>query len=106
MAFYTSNYLAKRRQSWLKSIYKVQAKVGSTYYDGVMQKKAIEGNNIVINAVFSALDSSAVTITGLRVYDTDGEIAADVALTVDQQITKASGQGTVFKIVLPIIESV
>lgn len=104
MAFYTANFLTKRRQRWLKDIHKVQAKVGVTYYDGIMQKKVIEGNDIVIHVVFSTLDSSAVTITGLRVYDVDGEIAADVALTVDQQITKATGQGVIFKIVLPIVE--
>lgn len=102
MAFYTSNFLAKRRNWWLKNIYAVQAKVNGVYVDGAIQKKTVEGNNIVIHAVFSGINGgAAATITGMRIIDIDGEVAAE---QVDN-VSTASGQGAIFKITLPIIES-
>ena len=102
MAFYTSNFLAKRRTWWMKNINAVQAKVGGSYVDGTIQRKAIEGNNIVIHAVFSGLNGgAAATITGVRIIDIDGEVAAEQA----DNVAVASGQGAIFKITLPIIES-
>ena len=75
MAFYTSNFLQKRRVWWMKNIAKVEALVGSTWYTGTIQKKALEGEKIVIHAVFTDLTASACTITSLRVIDIDGEVA-------------------------------
>lgn len=100
MAFYTANFLKKRREWWMRNIHKVQASVGSTWYDGVIQKKALEGEQIVIHAVFTDLTASAVTITGLRVIDVDGEVAAQRS----ESITKAAGQGVLIKFELPITE--
>jgi len=101
VAFYTSNFLAKRRTWWMKNIHKVQAKVGSNYVDGTIQRKAIEGNNIVIHAVFSGLNGgAAATITGIRIIDIDGEVAAEQP----DNVSVASGQGAIFKITLPITE--
>lgn len=102
MVFYTSNFLAKRRTWWMKNINKVQAKVGGIYVDGTIQRKVIEGNNIVIHAVFSGLNGgAAATITSVRIMDIDGEVAAEKA----DNVLTASGQGAIFKITLPLIES-
>ncbi len=100
MAFYSANFLKKRREWWMRSIAKVEAAVGATWYTGTIQKKALEGNKIVIHAVFTDLTASAVTITGLRVIDVDGEVAAQKS----ESITKAAGQGVLIKLELPITE--
>lgn len=102
MAFYTDTFLNKRRQWWMKSIVKVQAFVGSSWYTGTIQKKALEGEKIVIHAVFDDLTALACTITSLRVIDIDGETAAQKS----ENITKAAGQGVLIKLELPIIEEV
>ena len=100
MAFYTENFLKKRRQWWMKNIAKVQAFVGSAWYTGTIQKKALEGDKIVIHAVFTDLTDTACTITSLRVIDIDGETAAQKS----ENITKAAGQGVLIKLELPITE--
>ena len=100
MAFYTDNFLKKRRQWWMKNIAKVQAFVGSSWYTGAIQKKALEGDKIVIHVVFAELADIACTITNLRVVDIDGEVAAQKS----ENITKAAGQGVLIKLELPITE--
>lgn len=100
MAFYTDQFLAKRRQWWLKTIDKVQVFVGSTWYTGAIQKKALEGDTIIIHAAFDDLAAQACTITTLRVLDIDGEVAA----LRSESIIKAAGQGVLIKLVLPISE--
>ena len=100
MAFYTPNFLKKRRVWWMKNIAKVEALVDSTWYTGTIQKKALEGDKIVIHAVFADLTASACTITSLRVIDIDGEVAAQKS----ENITKAANQGVMIKIELPITE--
>ena len=100
MAFYTDNFLKKRRQWWMKSIAKVQAFDGSSWHTGIIQKKALEGEKVVIHAVFADLTASACNITSLRVIDIDGETAAQKS----ENIQKAAGQGVLIKLELPITE--
>jgi hypothetical protein len=100
MSFYTKNFLQKRRSWWMKSIDKVEVLVGSTWYTGAIQKKALEGDAVVIHAVFEPLTAAACTITSLRVTDIDGEVAAQIYET----ITTAAGQGVLIKLELPITE--
>ena len=100
MAFYTTNFLAKRRKWWMRNIAKVEALVGSTWHTGTIQKKDLENEKIVIHAVFPDLTALSATITSLRVIDIDGEVAAQKA----ESITKAAGQGVMIKLELPILE--
>lgn len=102
MAFYTDNFLKKRREWWMKNIAKVQAFVENTWYTGHVQRKTLEGDTIVLHVVFTELTDIACTITNLRVIDIDGETAAQKA----ESITKAAGQGVLIKIELPITEEV
>jgi len=100
MAYYTKTFLEKRRRWWMKNIAKVEAQVGNTWYTGAIQKKALDGEKIVIHAVFADLTATACTITQLRVIDIDGEVAAQKS----EKITKAAGQGVLIKLELPITE--
>ena len=100
MAFYTENFLKKRRTWWLKTLLKIEAFVGSTWYAGTIQKKTIDGDKIVLHAAFPDLTALSCTIIGLRVIDIDGEVAAQKS----ESITKAAGQGVLIKLELPIKE--
>ena len=100
MLFYTPNFLEKRRVWWMNNIAKVEVLVGSTWHTGAIQKKALEGDKIVIHAVFADITASACTITSLRVIDIDGDVAAQKS----ENIIKAAGQGVLIKIELPITE--
>ena len=84
----------------MRNIWQVQAAAGGTWYTGDIQKKQLEGDKIVIHAVFPALTSLATTVTSLRVLDIDGQVAA----TKTENIKKAVGQGFLIKLELPIIE--
>ena len=100
MSFYTEQFLNKRRIWWMKNIFKIEVLVGSTWYTGAIQKKELEGDKIVIHAVFAELTAPACTITSLRVIDIDGEVAAQKS----ENIKTAAGQGILIKIDLPITE--
>ena len=100
MAFYTDNFLKKRREWWMKSIAKVQAFASGKWSEGTIQQKKLDGNKIVIHAVFTDLTAPACTITSVRVIDIDGETAAQKS----DNITTAAGQGVLIKLELPITE--
>jgi hypothetical protein len=102
MAFYNNTYLNNRRTQWMKSIHSVEVQVGGTWHTGDIQKKVVEGDAVVIHAIFSTLHTTAATITQSRVIDIRGEVAAEQA----ENITKAAGQGIMIKLVLPIREPV
>lgn len=102
MAFWKSEFIQKRRTEWMKAIHKVQVKVGSTYYDGVIQKREIVGDTVVLHVVFSSLGSGTVTITSVRVIDVDGIVAAEQP----ENIQKSGAQGVIFKFEFPIREEV
>ena len=102
MAFYTDNFLTKRRRWWMKNLHQVQAFMGSAWYTGEIQKKELEGDKIVIHVVFSEIAGMSGTITSIRVIDIDGDTAAQKS----ENITKAAGQGVLIKLELPIIEEV
>ena len=100
MAFYTPDFLKKRRMWWMKTIAKIEVLVDSTWHTGNIQKKTLENEKIVIHAVFADLTAPACTITSLRVIDIDGEVAAQKS----ENIKTAAGQGVLIKIELPITE--
>lgn len=100
MAFYTDKFMEKRRRWWMKNIHSVQVYADGAYHTGTIQKKALEGDTIIIHAVFEDLTDIACTITTLRVIDIDGEVAAQRS----ESIKKAAGQGVLIKIELPITE--
>jgi len=100
MAYFQNNFLKYRREQWLRSIVRVEAQVGSTWYPGDISKKAIENDTLVIMATFPQLDNSAVTISASRLVDVRGETAAYQT----RAIQKVAGQGVMIKITIPIYE--
>ena len=100
MAFYSNNFLQKRRKWWMKNITGVEAFFNGAWYKSTIQEKSLTGDTILIRAVFTDITATAGTITSLRVIDVDGEVAA----TKSDSITKAAGQGVLIQLELPIIE--
>lgn len=102
MGYFNDSYMQNRRQQWLRTIHAVEAQVGSEWHRGEINQKSIEGENLVLTVTFPALDSKACTITASRIIDTRGEVAA----YQQRAVKKASGQGTMIKITIPIREIV
>ncbi len=100
MGYFNDSYMHSRRQQWLRTIHAVEAQVGSEWHRGEINQKSIEGENLVLTVTFPVLDSKACTITASRIIDTRGEVAA----YQQRAVKKASGQGTMIKITIPIRE--
>ena len=100
MAYFIDTFLNRRRQQWLRSLHAVEVQAGGKWYRGKIDQKEIEGDALVIKATFPALDSMACTITASQIIDVRGEVAA----YQQREIKKASGQGTMIKITVPLYE--
>lgn len=100
MAYFQTAFLGYRRAQWLRSIVAVEVQAGGSWHRGTINKKAVEGDDLVITATFPTLDSQAVTISASRLIDARGETAAYQT----RSITKVAGQGVLIKITIPLYE--
>ena len=98
--FWTSNYLQKRRNDWLKTIVKAQYRIGSTFYDAVISEKKIVGDTLVVFMVIDHTVTGTVTVNYVRLIDVDGEVAGERA----ENITKKDTQGVLMKFEFPLRE--
>lgn len=99
--FFKDQFMANRRTQWLRSITRVQVRTNGAWYDGEIQKKTIEGDTLVINVVFSQLDTSSCTIDRSQIWDVTGTVIHEQV----ENIKKAKGQGTMIQIKVPIREA-
>lgn len=98
MAFWTEDFLTKRRAEWLRRIDKIQYYAGGQWYDALITSKSIEGNALKI--LTQTVDSLALTITRVRVLDTDGAVAGQM----NENITKLATQGVITLWEFPLYE--
>lgn len=98
MAFWTDDFLDKIREHWLNRIDKIQYYAGGTWYDAQITSKEIDGDSLVI--LSQTTDSSALTITQVRLVDTGG----DVAGSITESITKTASQGVITRWEFPLYE--
>lgn len=96
--FWKEMFLAKIRLEWLRRIAKFQYKAGDQWYDAVVTDKTIVGNTMKITTVTT--DSLTMTITGIRVFDTGGDLAGEIS----ESITKNSTQGLLTLWEFPLYE--
>lgn len=99
MAFWTSTYLAKLRDRIRLSIAKVQFKVGSTWYDATINKVNVSGNQVQL-FVSAPGTGNAQTITGVRIYDSGGDIAGEQTCN----ISRSGTQNLLLKFEFPLTE--
>ena len=100
MSYFNDTFMDNRRKQWLRSIHAVEAQVNGAWHRGEINQKNIEGDTLVLTVTFPTLDSQTCTITASRIIDIRGEVAAYQQRT----IKKASGQGTMIKIKIPLRE--
>lgn len=100
MGYFYDKFMQERRKFWLRSIHAVEAQVDGEWYAGEINQKKIEGENLVLTVTFPVLDYKTCTITASRIIDIRGEVAA----YQQRAVKKASGQGTMIKITIPIRE--
>ena len=101
MGFYTSSYLAGKRQELLNDIVRIQyQRNNSQWNNGVINSKVISGNNVVImvNAPSSGVND---TITGARALDKDGTIIGQQSMS----LARTSLNAALLKLTFPIIET-
>ena len=82
MAFFTEKFLEKRRKELLNSVCRFQyQRNGGGWADGEINSKEIHGTDVV---VFVNVPNSGVadTITGVRVYDNNGDLAGQQGITL------------------------
>lgn len=98
MAFWTSAFLAKRRAEWLRRINKIQYYAGGSWRDALITSKTIDGDTLKI--VTQTTDNLALTITSVRLLDTDGEVAGQMS----ESITKLATRGVITLWEFPLYE--
>lgn len=100
MAFFTDSFLNDRRTEFLRSLKKFQyQRNGGTWHDGVINSMSIAGTSVV---VFVHIPSFGVadTITGVRVYDQNNNIAGQQSIS----LTRSSVNTGLLRFTFPLIE--
>lgn len=98
--FWNENFLNKIRNNWLRRVAKIQYYAGGVWYDAMITSKAIEGNTLKV--VCQTQDSATLTITTVRIVDSDGEIAGQIS----ENLIKNSTQGVITLWEFPLYELV
>lgn len=96
--FWSDTFMSKLRTEWLRRIAKAQYKAGSTWYDAVITEKKIESDTLFVTIVTQ--DTLNLTITGLRLIDTGGDVAGEQS----DSITKKDTQGVLLQFSFPLYE--
>ncbi len=100
MAFFTENFLNARRADLLRSVCRFQYQLdGGEWRDGTINSKEIKGSDVV---VFVNVPSSgqADTITGVRVYDNNNELAGQQEI----KLQRSSLNTALLRFTFPLIE--
>lgn len=93
-------FMEKTRQWWVRKIARAQYYGSNTgaWYEGVISEKSISGNTMTFK--IQTNDEVSMTITKIRLIDSDGEIAYEG----NRSIVKSSSEGALIQIDVPIVE--
>ena len=100
MAFWTTAFMNKMRNEWLRRIYKIQYQAGGVWRDAQITDKHISGDTMYVTT--ATTDSENLTITAIRLLDTGGEVAGQTS----ESIVKNSNQGVITLWEFPLYEIV
>lgn len=98
--FWKDSFLQKRRISWLNNIAYAEYVMNGKTYRGDIQKKQVVGDTIEVFVIVDHSVSGTNTITRIRLYDVDGEMAGERT----ESIIKSSTQGVLIKFQFPLKE--
>lgn len=87
MAFWTEQFMNKRRREWLNEIAKIQYQAGGRWYDATITEKYIKGDTLYVTS--ATTDNATLTITSVRILDASGDVAGQTS----ESIAKLSTQG-------------
>lgn len=100
MAFFTENFLNARRGELLRSVCRFQYQLnGGTWRDGTINSKAIEGTDVVVYVNVPS-SGAADTITGVRVYDGNDDLAGQQAIS----LKRTSLNAALLRFTFPLVE--
>ena len=101
MAFFKESFLNARRAELLRSVCRFQYQLnGGTWKNGEINSKQILGTSVV---VFVNVPSSggADTITGVRVYDNNDNLAGEQAISLQ----RSRANTALLRFTFPLIEA-
>lgn len=100
MAFFSNEFLNRRRQELLNDLGKFQYQVnGSSWQDGTVNSADVVGNSVVVYAHAPA-SGKEDTITGVRIYDRAGRIAVQGTVSLKRNRRNSA----LLKIEMPLNE--
>lgn len=94
----TNDFLNRTRRRWLLWLTKFQYCIGGTWYPATITAREIVGNALRITTM--STDEVAGTVTGIRIYDNNG----DLALSATENLTKKATQGILTVWEFPLYE--
>ena len=101
MAFFKESFLNARREELLRSVCGFQYQLnGSTWKSGEINSKQILGTSVVV-FVNVPSSGSADTITGVRVYDNNDNLAGEQAISLQ----RSSANTALLRFTFPLIEA-
>ena len=100
MGYFNDSFMEHTRKQLLRSINVVEVQVDGEWHRGEINQKEVVGDTLEMTVTFPTLDSMTCKITASRIIDIRGEVAA----YQQRMISKASGQGTMIKITIPLRE--
>ena len=99
MAFFTNAWITARRGELLRSVARFQyQRNGATWHDGIINSKEIAGTDIVVFVNVPNI-GEADTITGVRVFDDNDNLAGQQSVTLRRDNTAA-----LLRFTFPLIE--
>lgn len=102
MPFFTENFLNARRGELLRSVCRFQYQLdGGTWRDGTINKKEIKGSDVVVHVNVPS-SGRADTITGVRVYDNNNELAGQQEI----KLQRSSLNTALLRFTFPLIEAI
>lgn len=101
MAFFTDTFLKARREELLRAVSRFQYQLnGSIWKDGEINSKQVVGNAVVVY-VSAPSSGQKDTITAVRVYDRNGELAGSQTVS----LTRDSVNAGLLRFTFPLVEA-
>lgn len=101
MAFFKESFLNARRAELLRSVCRFQYQLnGGTWKNGEINSKQILGTSVVV-FVNVPSSGSADTVTGVRVYDNNDNLAGEQAISLQ----RSSANTALLRFTFPLIEA-
>ncbi len=101
MAFFKETFLADMRSNLLQSLGSVEYQLNQgDWNSGTVNKKEISGTEVVLY-VNVPCSGEADTVTGVRIYDSNGDLAGEQTIN----LSRGSDQGALLRISCPLIET-